>query len=42
MIKFLLGVVVGIVLATYGTSGVIRAIDKGVNETVKFAKSLAK
>ena len=39
--KFLLGVVVGILLATYGTSGVGRMIDSGVNAVARAAKNLA-
>ena len=42
MIKFILGVIVGILLATYGTSGVVRMLDNGVSAVVKAAKNLAK
>ena len=40
--NFLLGVVVGIVLATIGFSGVVNGVDKAVTETVKVVKSVAK
>ena len=42
MKKFLLGFVLGIVIATVGFSGVTRMLDKGVTEIQNQSKELAK
>ena len=42
MIKFALGVVVGIIIATVGISGVTRMMDNGVTKVQDQARELAK
>jgi hypothetical protein len=42
MIKFVAGVVVGIVICTVGFSGIARMIDKGVNQVQEITKEAAK
>ena len=40
--NFIIGVIVGIALATVGFSGVARYIDQGVAETQSIVRSVAK
>jgi hypothetical protein len=42
MIKFLVGVVVGIFIATAGVSGVLKVLDKGVSTVKETSEELAK
>lgn len=42
MIRFVLGVIVGIMIATVGFSGMARVIDKGVMQVQEKAKELTK
>ena len=42
MIRFALGVVVGILIATVGISGVTRIMDNGVGQVQEKARELAK
>jgi len=42
MIKFVAGVVVGVVICTVGFSGVARMIDNGVNKVQEVTKEAAK
>ena len=42
MIKFLVGVVVGIFIATAGVSGVFKVLDKGVSTVKETSEELAK
>jgi hypothetical protein len=39
--KFIAGVIVGMVIATVGVSGVARLIDHGVNQTQALVRSVA-
>jgi hypothetical protein len=38
--NFIVGVIVGVVLATVGVSGVIRYVDLGVNQTQAIVRSV--
>jgi hypothetical protein len=38
--NFIVGVIVGVVLATVGVSGVIRYIDQGVDQTQALVRSV--
>ena len=40
--NFIVGVIVGIVLATVGVSGVARYIDQGVNQTQAIVRSVTR
>jgi hypothetical protein len=42
VIKFVAGVVVGIVICTVGFSGIARIIDNGVNKVQEVTKEVAK
>ena len=42
MIKFVAGVIVGIVICTAGFSGIARMIDKGVNQVQEITKEASK
>ena len=42
MIKFVAGVVVGVVICTVGFSGIARMIDNGVNKVQEVAKEATK
>ena len=41
MIRFFVGVVVGIMVATVGFSGFVRAVDNGVNKVQNVTKEVA-
>ena len=40
--NFIVGVIVGVVLATVGVSGVIRYVDQGVDQTQAIVMSVTK
>ena len=40
--NFIVGVIVGVVLATIGVSGVARFIDQGVNQTQALVRSVTR
>ena len=40
--NFIVGVMVGILLATVGVSGVIRYVDQGVDQTQSIVRSVTK
>jgi hypothetical protein len=40
--NFIVGVIVGVVLATVGVSGVARYIDQGVNQTQAIVRSVTR
>jgi hypothetical protein len=40
--NFIVGVIVGVVLATVGVSGVARYIDQGVDQTQTIVRSVTK
>lgn len=42
MIKFIIGVIIGIAAATVGFSGLVSMADKGVKETQRVVKDVAK
>lgn len=42
MIKVALGVVIGIVISTIGTSGIFQAVDSGINVVKDTAVTLTK
>lgn len=42
MVNFIIGVIVGIVIATVGVSGVAKFLDKGVEEVKTQSKNLTK
>ena len=42
MIKFVVGVVVGIAICTVGFSGIARMIDNGINKVQEVTKEAAK
>jgi hypothetical protein len=42
MIKFFLGVVVGIFIATAGVSGIFKVVDKGVTTVKDVSEELSK
>ena len=40
--NFITGIIVGVVLATVGVSGVIRYVDQGVDQTQAIVRSVTK
>lgn len=42
MIKFIIGVIVGIYIATAGVSGLIGVADRGVDEVKSMAREVSK
>ena len=40
--NFITGIIVGVVLATVGVSGVARYVDQGINQTQSIVRSVTK